>query len=67
MEVIGIDRHYLYYDLSKCNGVLVMVYANHDSLMGVQQFDIDLVFDLLKKKKKKKTIDVVFSIQKVPI
>ena len=43
-----------------------MVYANHDSLMGVQQFDIDLVFDLLKKKKKK-TIDVVFSIQKVPI
>ena len=64
MEVIGIDRHYLYYDLSKCNGVLVMVYANHDSLMGVQQFDIDLVFELLKKKK---TIDVVFSIQKVPI
>ena len=56
MEVIGIDRHYLYYDLSKCNGVLVMVYANHDSLMGVQQFDIDLVFNLLEKKKKKKPL-----------
>jgi len=27
VEVIGIARHYLYYELSKCNGVLVMVYA----------------------------------------